>query len=143
MREWQEYIEEGNEHFRREAFELAEAAYIQACERALKIFHHSRAADQSVNTILTSYHNLANSLKCQERYQAALEVLKKLHQLIHQSLEEAPSGSLSHDILIKAHFDTYRELARLRNAVEIGETDCEAFYPKLSDNIPKRQRHLN
>jgi tetratricopeptide (TPR) repeat protein len=107
---WKTHIESGNNYFRNEAYDQAESAYIQACGRAEKLFRYWLDTEEIITAIIASYCNLADSLKCQGRYQAALEVLEKAHQLISVNLREAREGSDRYQGLLKGRKDTYKEL---------------------------------
>lgn len=86
MKIWQEINQLGDQHFHNSALEEAEAAYIQACEHVQKMLSQQRDNNSVVDAAITSYHNLAECLKCQGRYLTAMEVLIKVHQLMNDGL---------------------------------------------------------
>ena len=119
MKIWEIYITTGNNYIQSEDFILAENVYLQACERIEKLFHYWLDTEEIVNATISSYNNLAFSLKCQGRYKAADDTLKKAHQLIRNSLGKKGCGRERRIELLKGRDNTFKELqqcTKLMNA---------------------------
>jgi len=129
MKLWKHHIQTGNEHFRNEAFTLAQHSYLQACIRAEKLLEQHQDKREVVAAITISYHNLADSLKCQGRYQDALDELENIHRFVCQRLSEAEKGSDFYNALLEARENTVCELQHFAKTVRVNTDLNTTIYP--------------
>lgn len=86
---WQNLIRCGDQHLHNAVLDEAELAYIRACEHIEKRLLLNDNSSGVVEAVVTSYHSLAECLKCQGRYLTAMEVLLKAHQLMSDGLRQS------------------------------------------------------
>lgn len=107
---WQQLNNIGDEYFYKSALAEAELAYIRGCDHIQTQLGHQWDTGCVVEAVITSYHNLAECLKCQGRYLTAMEVLLKAHQLMSDGLREKNQPPQKHTAYIEGRRKTLIEL---------------------------------